>query len=108
MVLLQTSGSLICTKSGDSDGPHGCLVGRIPFRDPPCPGGQVGKGASPTLDAVVSFPPVDRNVQWPAGRVAGRGSRVEACAVWGWPQRRFAVTDDFSANFLAQIFLALR
>lgn len=28
-----------------------CRDGRIPFRDPPCPGGQVGEGVSPTLDA---------------------------------------------------------
>jgi hypothetical protein len=25
--------------------------GRIPFREPPCPGRQVGEGVSPTLDA---------------------------------------------------------
>jgi hypothetical protein len=26
-------------------------LGRIPLRDPPCPGRQVGEGVSPTLDA---------------------------------------------------------
>ena len=27
-------------------------TGRIPFREPPCPGRQVGEGVNPTLDAV--------------------------------------------------------
>ena len=36
--------------------------GRIPLREPPCPGRQVGEGVSPTLDAVPHI--IDRNLRF--------------------------------------------
>src|SRR6478752_2265121 len=37
--------------------------GRIPLREPPCPGRQVGEGVSPTLDACVLYSRAKSNVQ---------------------------------------------
>src|SRR5580693_3850173 len=38
-------------------------TGRIPFREPPCPGRQVGEGVSPTLDAVEKLAWIDQCVE---------------------------------------------
>src|SRR6516164_4849709 len=44
-------------------GPVSLPNGRIPLREPPCPGRQVGEGVSPTLDAQPLFICVVRKLQ---------------------------------------------
>ncbi len=50
--------------------------GRIPLREPPCPGRQVGEGVSPTLDAQ----PLSNTLQshWQASR------RLETAIALRW------------------------
>jgi hypothetical protein len=51
--------------------------GRIPLREPPCPGRQVGEGVSPTLDAQPLFIRAVRKLQY---RCAGLSScELAAC-----------------------------